>query len=49
MRSFASSALAPSTSTVPWSGTMMLMIIRMLVLLPAPLGPRNPHTVPRST
>ena len=44
MRSFIRSALLPSTSTVPESGEMIDMIMRMVVLLPAPLGPRNPHS-----
>src|SRR5262245_36211127 len=34
---------------VPRSGTRKPAIIRMVVVLPAPLGPRNPSTPPRST
>ena len=44
MRSFIASALAPITSTRPASGEMIDMIMRIVVLLPAPLGPRKPQS-----
>ena len=44
MRSFIESALLPSTSIVPESGEMIDMIMRIVVLFPAPLGPRNPQS-----
>src|SRR4051794_28206654 len=48
MRSFASSADAwPSTDTVPVSANRIDMISRMVVVLPAPLGPMNPYSAPR--
>ena len=33
---------APSTAMLPVSGAMMFRIIRMVVVLPAPLGPSRP-------
>src|SRR5215831_12294299 len=36
-------------TTRPLLGTRMPIIIRIVVVLPAPLGPRNPNTSPRST
>src|SRR5688500_3306595 len=39
----------PPTVIFPLVGGMKPVIIRMLVDLPAPLGPRNPRTSPRST
>ena len=33
----------------PESGSMMSRIMRMVVVLPAPLGPSRPYTVPRGT
>ena len=39
----------PNSSIVPLSGTMMFRIMRMVVVLPAPLGPSRPYTVPRGT
>src|ERR1700745_3262234 len=39
----------PPTVTVPLVGGINPVIMRMLVDLPAPLGPRNPSTSPRST
>ena len=43
MRSFASSADAcPSTDSSPESGNRIDMIIRIAVVLPAPLGPMTP-------
>ena len=39
----------PATVTVPAVGLSRPMIMRMVVDLPAPLGPRNPVTVPGST
>ena len=38
----------PSTSTVPEVGRMMSSSMRIVVVLPAPLGPRKPNTSPRS-
>src|SRR5262245_36920962 len=34
---------------LPESGRMMSSIIRIVVVLPAPLGPSNPYTDPRGT
>src|SRR5687767_1150966 len=34
---------------VPESGTVMLTIIRIVVVLPAPFGPRSPNTLPART
>src|SRR6266581_8546067 len=52
MRRFASRAASatgtPSRRMVPVSGSMYWVIIRMVVDLPAPLGPRKPITSPRS-
>ena len=39
----------PFTTTVPLVGASSPMIIRMVVDLPAPFGPRNPVTVPGLT
>ena len=39
----------PPTVTVPLEGGIKPVIMRMVVDLPAPLGPRNPSTSPRST
>src|SRR5688572_30947908 len=39
----------PPTLTLPSVGGMKPVIMRMEVDLPAPLGPRNPRTSPRST
>src|SRR5690625_4494009 len=39
----------PSTRAVPASGTSRVASIRTIVVLPAPLGPSRPKTVPRST
>src|SRR5436305_1505239 len=48
MRFFASSADAcPSTDSVPESGNRIAMIIRIVVVLPAPLGPMKPYSAPR--
>ena len=33
----------------PEVGTPSVVIILMVVVLPAPFGPRNPHTSPSST
>ena len=44
MRSFIASADEPITSTRPASGAMIDMIMRIVVLLPAPFGPRKPHS-----
>ena len=41
--------LNPPTRTVPAVGGMKPVSIRIEVDLPAPLGPRNPSTSPRST
>src|SRR3954465_3792332 len=50
MRSLASSAEAwPSTDNVPASGKMIDIIMRIVVVLPAPFGPMNPYTAPRGT
>src|ERR1041384_7462249 len=47
MRLFASSAVAcPSTDTEPESGKRIDMIIRIVVVLPAPLGPMKPYKAP---
>src|SRR5260370_38186930 len=48
MRFFASSADAwPSTDNAPESGKRIDMIIRIVVVLPAPFGPMNPYSAPR--
>src|SRR6266850_1444437 len=39
----------PPTLTFPSDGGMNPVIIRIVVDLPAPLGPRKPNTSPRST
>src|ERR1043166_6760961 len=39
----------PPTVTVPSEGGMKPVIMRMVVDLPAPLGPRKPRTSPRAT
>src|SRR5918999_4479783 len=39
----------PPTLTLPSLGGMKPVIMRMVVDLPAPLGPRKPSTSPRST
>src|SRR5713101_9760386 len=39
----------PPTDTLPSVGGMKPVIIRMVVDFPAPFGPRNPSTSPRST
>ena len=39
----------PPTDTVPAVGGMKPVIMRMVVDLPAPFGPRKPSTSPRST
>src|SRR5690606_645664 len=50
MRSLASRADgSPSTDNSPASGKRIDMIIRMHVVLPAPLGPMKPHVVPPGT
>src|SRR5262245_37478652 len=47
MRSLLSMAEArPSTDTDPESGKMIDMIIRIVVVLPAPLGPMKPTRAP---
>src|SRR5438034_205528 len=40
---------APRTRICPSSGAVMSMIIRIVVVFPAPLGPSRPNTVPRGT
>src|SRR6266852_5588463 len=48
MRFLASSAdRSPSTDSSPESGKRIAMIIRMVVVLPAPLGPMKPYRAPR--
>src|SRR4030095_10603591 len=50
MRSFASSAeRPPRTDNSPESGNRIDMIMRMHVVLPAPLGPITPYSAPRGT
>src|SRR5262245_34297735 len=53
MRRFASSGDSttswPPTLTLPEVGGMKPVIMRMVVDLPAPLGPRKPRTSPRAT
>src|SRR6185295_2690117 len=53
MRRFASSGDSatskPPTATLPSVGGMKPVIMRMVVDLPAPFGPRKPRTSPRST
>src|SRR6185503_19406794 len=53
MRRFASSGDSatskPPTATLPSVGGMKPVIIRMVVDLPAPFGPRKPRISPRST
>src|SRR5687768_16452152 len=44
-----STMLWPPTVTSPSVGGMKPVIMRMVVLLPAPLGPRKPNTSPLST
>ena len=39
----------PATRTVPEVAAMKVVMIRMVVLLPAPFGPRKPTTSPRPT
>src|SRR5258706_254668 len=40
---------SPHTETLPALGGMKPVIMRMVVDLPAPLGPRNPNTSPLPT
>src|SRR6476660_8097362 len=40
---------APRTRISPESGAVMFMIIRIVVVLPAPLGPSRPNTIPLGT
>src|SRR5215831_10004582 len=40
---------APRIRISPVSGAVMFMIIRIVVVLPAPLGPRSPNIAPRGT
>src|SRR5256885_2334399 len=48
MRLFASSAEAcPSTDSAPESGNRIAMIIRIVVVFPAPFGPMKPYNAPR--
>src|SRR5436190_3319457 len=53
MRRFAcngdSATSKPPTATLPEVGGMKPVIMRMVVDLPAPFGPRKPSTSPRST
>jgi len=50
MRPRTASALGdPSNVMVPLVGRMISRIIRRLVVLPAPFGPRNPCTQPAGT
>src|SRR5712691_6022456 len=44
-----SSTSSPHTETVPELGGIKPVIMRMVVDLPAPLGPRNPRTSPLAT
>ncbi len=44
-----STTSCPPTETFPSVGGIKPVIMRMVVDLPAPLGPRNPSTSPRST
>src|SRR5208337_1181434 len=46
MRAPAESARSPRTDTVPLSGTTRPTMLRISVLLPAPLGPSNPRHSP---
>ena len=39
----------PATSAVPAVGATRVLNVRTVVVLPAPLGPRNPKTSPRRT
>lgn len=39
----------PRTLAVPEVGSMRPISMRMVVVLPEPLGPRNPKTLPRGT
>src|SRR6185503_15916021 len=43
------SMLMPPISTTPLVGRRMPAIMRSVVVLPAPLGPRNPNSSPRGT
>src|SRR2546425_12272157 len=50
MRSLASRAEpCPSTDSRPESGNRIDMIMRIVVVLPAPLGPMKPYSAPRGT
>src|SRR5258708_25987542 len=40
---------SPNSRTVPVSGIVMFMIMRIEVVLPAPLGPSSPYTAPFGT
>ena len=39
----------PSKSTCPASGPVMRVMIRISEVLPAPLGPSSPNTLPAGT
>src|SRR6476659_2974944 len=45
----AGSILRPNRVMAPESGTVMLTIMRMVVVLPAPFGPSSPNTRPART
>src|SRR5688572_20334974 len=45
----AESILRPNSKMLPASGAVMLTIIRIVVVLPAPFGPRSPKTLPART
>jgi len=48
MRARTAAMFCPSTRMVPASGGMMPSIMRSVVVLPAPLGPRKPRMLPRA-
>ena len=43
------STSCPATRAVPRVGFVSVVIIRTVVVFPAPLGPSSPSTVPRGT
>ncbi len=50
MRALLASVIGwPISRTAPLSGLMISMIVRIVVVLPAPLGPRRPKISPSPT
>lgn len=48
-RAIAPRGVCPKMETLPWSGALNPRIMSIVVVLPAPLGPRNATTSPGCT